>query len=46
MKYETLAELVARTIIEFEQREAQLQQASQMQKQKESKPNRRKCNAA
>ena len=46
MKHETLAELVARTIIEFEKREAQLQQASQMQNQKESKPNRRKYSAA
>jgi hypothetical protein len=32
MKRETLAELVARTVIEFEKREAQLQkQASQVQ---------------
>ncbi|BAZ40419.1 hypothetical protein NIES4101_63800 [Calothrix sp. NIES-4101] len=33
MKSETLAELVARTVIEFEKREAQLQQASQVQQQ-------------
>jgi hypothetical protein len=45
MKHETLAELVARTIIEFEKREAQLQQTSQMQEQKE-KLKRRKCSAA
>jgi hypothetical protein len=31
MKRETLAELVARTVIEFEKREAHLQQASQIQ---------------
>ncbi|MBR8835521.1 MAG: hypothetical protein DSM106950_16255 [Stigonema ocellatum SAG 48.90 = DSM 106950] len=47
MKRETLAELVARTIIEFEKREAQLQQVSQMQQQKENKkPKRRKSQAA
>ncbi|GEM_PF-4714323 len=46
MKRETLAELVARTIMEFEKREAQLQKASQAQQQKENKPKRRKCNAA
>ncbi|MEA5573072.1 hypothetical protein [Calothrix sp. UHCC 0171] len=36
MKSETLAELVARTVIEFEKREAQLQQASQVQQQQKS----------
>ncbi len=46
MKRETLAELVARTIIEFEKREAQHQQASQVQQQQENKPKRRKCSAA
>ncbi|MBW4587977.1 hypothetical protein G7B40_021225 [Aetokthonos hydrillicola Thurmond2011] len=46
MKGETLAELVARTIIEFERREAQLQQGSQMQPKKEKKPKRYKHSAA
>jgi len=46
MKHETLAELVARTIIAFEKREVQLQQTSQMQEQKENKLKRRKCSAA
>ncbi|TWH61772.1 hypothetical protein [Dulcicalothrix desertica] len=42
MKRETLAELVARTVIEFEKREAQLQQASSIQ----HKPKHRKSKAA
>ncbi|BAZ65456.1 MAG: hypothetical protein KME28_04950 [Pelatocladus maniniholoensis HA4357-MV3] len=46
MKRETLAELVARTIMEFEKREAQLQQALQVQQPKENKPKRRKSKAA
>jgi hypothetical protein len=47
MKRETLAELVARTVIEFEKREAQLQkQASQVQLIKQNKPQRRKSKAA
>lgn len=47
MKRETLAELVARTVIEFEKREAQLQQqVSQLQPQKVKKTKRRKSKAA
>ena len=42
MKRETLAELVARTVIEFEKREVQLQQPSQIQ----HKPKLRKSKAA
>lgn len=42
MKRETLAELVARTVTEFEKRSAQLQQASQIQR----KLKRRKPKAA
>ncbi len=42
MKRETLAELVARTVIEFEKREVQLQQASRIQ----CKPKRRKSKVA
>jgi hypothetical protein len=39
MKRETLAELVARTVIEFEKREAQLQkQASQVQSKPRKSP--------
>jgi hypothetical protein len=46
MKRETLAELVARTVIEFEKREAQLQkQASQVQP-KLRKPQQKKSKAA
>jgi hypothetical protein len=44
MKRETLAELIARTVIEFEKREAQLQQTSQLPKQ--HKPKRPKSKAA
>lgn len=46
MKCETLAELVARTIIEFEKREAQLQkQASQLQP-RLGKPHQKKSKVA
>ncbi|MBW4512427.1 MAG: hypothetical protein KME64_38930 [Scytonematopsis contorta HA4267-MV1] len=39
MKPETLAELVARTVIEFEKREAQQQKEGlQVQQQKQNKP--------
>jgi hypothetical protein len=47
MKRETLAELVARTVIEFEKREALLQkQQEPIQQQKEDKPKHRKPKAA
>jgi hypothetical protein len=44
MKHETLAELVARTVMEFERRELELQKTSQMQHQKRAK--QRKSNVA
>lgn len=44
MKCETLAELVARTVIEFEKREAQLQkQASQVQPKPGTQQNKSKA---
>jgi hypothetical protein len=47
MKRETLAELVARTVIEFEKREALLQkQQEPVQQQKQVKPKPRKSKAA
>jgi uncharacterized small protein (DUF1192 family) len=47
MKRETLAELVARTVIEFEKREALLQkQQERVQQQKHDKPKPRKSKAA
>ncbi|GAX43750.1 hypothetical protein NIES4075_47650 [Tolypothrix sp. NIES-4075] len=47
MKRETLAELVARTVIEFEKREALLQkQQESVQQQQQDKPKPRKSKAA
>ncbi len=47
MKRETLAELIMRTVIEFERRELELQKASLMQEKKDaSKGNQDKSQAA
>ncbi|MDJ0800067.1 MAG: hypothetical protein QNJ51_25215 [Calothrix sp. MO_167.B12] len=47
MKRETLAELIMRTVIEFEQRELELQKASLMQHKKgTNKHNQNKSKAA